>query len=256
MCFRPTAVIAAALGLCLGGAASAQAYLAPGATPDATRYLPPAPAKGSKADAADRAEVRSAARLKDSPRWKLAQGDAVISPEAILQDYSCALGVTPTPQAEPTLFAIYGEMLKEVRPVIDPPKNLYARRRPYIGTKATICVEHSPDLDESGSYPSGHSTVGWSAALILSELAPDRATQVLSRGRAYGESRVVCGVHFPSDVDAGRTNASAFVAVLHSSPQFRADMDKARAELDAARRAGPAPAECAVPDAAAARQPW
>jgi acid phosphatase (class A) len=31
--------------------------------------------------------------------------------------------------------------------------------------------------------------------LILAELAPERATPILNRGRAYGESRVVCGVH-------------------------------------------------------------
>jgi acid phosphatase (class A) len=77
-------------------------------------------------------------------------------------------------------------------------------------------------------------------ALILAELAPDRATQILARGRAFGESRLVCGVHSLSAVEAGWMAGASAVAALHASPEFRADLEAARKELPQARAAAPA----------------
>ena len=78
------------------------------------------------------------------------------------------------------------------------------------------------------------------------------------RARAYGESRVVCGVHTPSAVEAGRLTAAAVVAALHASDEFRADMDAARAEVAAARTAGRTaePAACAAEAALLAKAPF
>jgi acid phosphatase (class A) len=96
-------------------------------------------------------------------------------------------------------------------------------------------------LAASPDYPSGHATWGWIGGLILADLAPDRATPILVRARAFGESRAVCGVHSISAVDAARTNASAIHAVLQSDATFRADLEAARAELARARAGGPTP---------------
>ncbi|HEX5378317.1 MAG TPA: phosphatase PAP2 family protein, partial [Phenylobacterium sp.] len=92
-------------------------------------------------------------------------------------------------------------------------------------------------MKTNASYPSGHSMVGWSWALVLSELAPDRADGLLAAGRSIGDSRVICGVHYQSDVEAGRTLSAAMVARLHADPQFEADLAQARAELAKAPRA-------------------
>ena len=89
--------------------------------------------------------------------------------------------------------------------------------------------------------------------MVLAEIAPDRATQVLARARAYGESRVVCGVHNASAVDAGRTEASIVIAALHSSAEFRADLDAARTELAAARAKATPPANCDAENALVAQ---
>jgi acid phosphatase (class A) len=75
------------------------------------------------------------------------------------------------------------------------------------------------------------------------------------RARAFGESRVVCGVHNMSAVEAGRTNGSILVAALHGSPEFRRDMDAARAEVAAARKRGPAPPPAVCSARAAVEQP-
>ena len=79
---------------------------------------------------------------------------------------------------------------------------------------------------------------------VMAQLAPDRASQVLARGRAFGESRVVCGVHNMSAIEAGRTNAAGVFAALQGSHEFLAAMAKAREEVDLARKSS------AKPDAA------
>ena len=76
----------------------------------------------------------------------------------------------------------------------------------------------APDaaLAASGSYPSGHGAGGWAWALVMAELVPSRADAILQRGRDYGDSRVICGYHFPSDIEAGRVIAAAVIARLHA----------------------------------------
>ena len=88
-----------------------------------------------------------------------------------------------------------------------------------IGNEAPICVQRSQALADSFSYPSGHATQGWAYALILASLVPEKATPILARGRAYGESRIVCGVHWLSDVAAGRLTGTAVFAALTIATQ-------------------------------------
>ncbi len=257
----PSRLVLAALLIALGaGAAAAQSYLPQGAAPDARRYLPPPPPVGSAAERAERETFLATRKLKDGGRWALATSDVPSQVKPLLADFGCALGVRQLDdQTAPALMTLLTKSSRDLRAVVDPPKQYWKRKRPFVGTHQTICVPVDDSLTRSGSYPSGHSTSAWTMALILAELAPDRATELFTRARVFGESRVVCGVHFPSDVEAGRTTASAIVAVLHSSPEFRADMDKARAELAAARQAGgaaPDPAQCRPAEDAATNRGW
>jgi acid phosphatase (class A) len=228
-----------------GGAAVAQApkpvaggYLGD-AAPDTYKILPMAPQPGTIRYDADRKAFQSTRSLAGSPRWALAVND--VNQFIILKDMSCALGVELTPQNAPRLSAIISKMAADVSRATNRPKDIYQRKRPYLIDEGAICVAKDPALAASPDYPSGHATWGWSVALVLAELAPDRATQILVRGRAFGESRMVCGVHNMSAVEAARTNGAAVVAGLHGSAAFRADMDAAREEVAKARAAGPAP---------------
>jgi acid phosphatase (class A) len=240
---RPTALAALLLaGASLGAAPATPppaGYLGDAAAPDTLRILPPPPAADSARDRADRKVFAETRSLKDGPRWALAQND--IDQTALLEDMACAIGVELTPTNAPRLTALLKRVYPDLRRAVNRPKDAWGRKRPYLVEEGPICAPKTPDLAASADYPSGHSTLGWTVGLILAELAPDRATDILVRARAYGESRVVCGVHSPSAVEAGRTNASALVAALHGDPAFRADMDAARAEVAAARKAGPAP---------------
>jgi len=250
----------AAVALLLGAASPpsppAGGYLPGAAAPDTIRILPPPPAAGGARDQADRSLFRDTRALQDGPRWRLAQGD--IDQAAILKDMSCAVGVELTAANAPQLIRLLQQIGPDVRKAVNRPKDFYGRKRPYLAGDGPICDARTSSLAASPDYPSGHSTWGWTTGLILAELAPDRATDILVRARAYGESRVVCGVHSLSAVEAGRTNASALVAALHGSAAFRADLNAARAEVARARRRGPAPgaAACTAEQALIEKSPY
>ena len=93
--------------------------------------------------------------------------------------------------------------------------------------------------------------VGFVLSLVLAETAPDRATQLARRGREFAQSRVACGVHWQSDVDAGRDVGAAVVAQLHGNEEFLTQLAQARKEVATARAAGARPtADCAAEAAA------
>ena len=239
------AMIALMAGIMLSASASGAAttaYLSPATTPDGIRVLPAPPAPGSPLAIADRRLFAATRKLKGSPRWKVAMSDVDTGP---FEHFACALGVKLTPQTAPALARVFDRA--DTAGVVDPVKERYRRPRPFIGSKAPICQARTAHLIANGDYPSGHAANGWMEALILAELAPDRATEILARGRAFGESRMICGAHSMSAVQAGWLAGAAATAALHGSASFRADLDAARAELATVRKRAPAP------DAAACR---
>jgi acid phosphatase (class A) len=120
-----------------------------------------------------------------------------------------------------------------------------------------ICTpDEEAMLRTDGSYPSGHTAIGWGWGLILSELAPERAEAILARARAFGESRNVCNVHWRSDVIAGRMVGAAAVARLHTNRAFRDAMTAAGTDINGARERGLTPdRDCGLEAAALAEMP-
>ena len=210
-------------------------YLAPGAL-NAEHIVAPAPTDGDPRDQTDRAVFQSTRALKDGERWKLATRDVQMAPAAMMEAYSCSIGVKLTADNAPKLNAIMLRVLGDSMVANESAKHHFKRLRPFQVAQGEIC-QPTAQVASSFDYPSGHTVWGWSWALVLAELAPDQATEILTRGRAYGQSRAVCGAHNASAVEAGAVVAASTFATLHGSPEFRADMDQARAELAALRAA-------------------
>jgi acid phosphatase (class A) len=214
-------------------------YLTDQTAPNGALILPPQPTPGTDRYAADRAIFKVTRALEGTPRWALAQNDNQLTTADLEKDFSCALGVMVTPANAPKLSLLLTRAARDSSRVMNGAKAVFTRDRPFKIDPGNICIAHTDSLDNSYDYPSGHTTLSWMTGLILSELAPDRSTQILTRARAYGESRVVCGVHNASAIEAGRTTGAATAAAVNGSAEFRADLEAARAEL-AALRANPA----------------
>lgn len=223
-------------------------YLAPDEF-DVTNVIEPAPRPGDPRYETDRKIFKATRKLVDTPRWKLATEDADYTVPALARDFSCAVGVKLTPQNAPKLMMLIERAGADTGVQSSKAKAVYQRHRPFTIDKGRICQPESELYDEkkqrmSYDYPSGHTTWGWTWALVLSSIAPDRAKQILERGRAYGDSRFVCGAHNESAVEAGMLSATATMAVVQTKPEYQADREAAKAELDALRHSGEQPTAC------------
>lgn len=230
------------------GSGYLRGYLDRKQLPDSLALLPRPPADGSPEAAADLAVYRATRALRDTPRWALATADDNLKFPKAADTFSCALGVPISQQATPHLNMMLRRSLLDAGLSTYGAKDSYQRQRPFAALKEGTCAPASEAaLAKDGSYPSGHAAVGWAWALLLAELAPDRADAVLQRGHAFGQSRVICGVHWQSDVDNGRVMGAAAIARLHADPVFNAQAALARGEIEAARAKGAAsPLNCAA----------
>jgi acid phosphatase (class A) len=223
-------------------------YLQSEVLPNSLALIPPPPAKGSAAQALDEEINRKSLALRGTPRWDLAAKDAeLMFPEAA-GTFSCALGIPITEKDTPYLYMLLRRTLADAGLSTYTAKNEYQRKRPFMKNNEPTCTpDEEAHLKKDGSYPSGHTAIGWAWALILSEIAPDRTDAVIARGRAFGESRNVCNVHWHSDVVEGRFMGAAAVARLHADPAFRTELESAKAELASIRTKGLKPTrDCQV----------
>lgn len=210
-------------------------YLAPTQLPQTTSVLAAAPQPGSARYEADRQIFKSTRKLQGTPRWTLATSDVEGDTPAMLRGFSCAVGVPLDAAKLPQLVNLLDRAGTDADHVNTPVKQANRRQRPFQIDDGAVC-ESKAHLAKSFDYPSGHATWGWTIGLILGELAPDRVNDIERRARAYGDSRVVCGAHNYSAIEAGAMNASIVVAALHATPAFRQDVDSARSELAKYRR--------------------
>ncbi|MFT8809174.1 acid phosphatase [Gluconobacter sp.] len=228
--------------------ASAQGGILPeSAAPDERLVLAPPPAPGSAAQMDDDRVFRVTRALKDTPRWTLAQNDADLAPAHLVRDFSCATGFDIDLAKAPHLVRVLERIRHAVGRRTSEVKKYWHRTRPFVGTNLPICT--SPEgLGLHSSYPSGHTTAGYGMALLLAHLMPEHASGILQRGRVIGESRIVCGAHWKSDVQAGYLNASSLMDTLLAQPELQDDLAAARRELLAMQGTQPAPdaAQCAA----------
>ena len=212
-------------------------YLDPRALPDSAALLPPPPVPGSPGALADETAHRALAAQRSTPRWQRAAADAELLkwPQATAA-FACALGMPITESVTPHLAMLLRRTLGDAGLATYAAKQRYQRVRPFVQLKEPLCTPADEALlAKDGSYPSGHASVGWAWGLVLAEMAPDRAGALIQRGLDYGTSRMVCGVHWASDVEAGRLIGAATVARLHADPTFRRQAELAREEVAAAR---------------------
>ncbi|AMS14814.1 acid phosphatase (class A) [Pseudomonas chlororaphis] len=226
----------------------APGYLDPADLPVRLALLGAPPKPDSAALARDEEARRAALALRGTVREKLAAADAALSFPGPAKTFSCALGTPITEKSTPHLYTLMQRTLTDAGGSTYAGKNAYNRPRPFVVHNQSTCrKDMEPLLRTDGSWPSGHSAAGWAWSLVLAEINPARATELMTRGLSYGQSRVICDAHWQSDVDAGRIMGAATVASLHGNPAFLADLEAAKEEVKAAQKAGLKPTEdCAA----------
>jgi acid phosphatase (class A) len=253
-CAAPTRVVAPTSSTQVGEfrPGMLNGYLAPRDLPDSLALLPAPPAASSAAQADDNAAFHELSKLQGTPRGAIAVQDADLSFPNAAEVFSCALGIPISEQATPNLNMLLQRTLTDAGVAASKAKEKYQRTRPFVVFNVTSCTPGDEAyLRTNGSYPSGHSSIGWVWALALTAIEPERADAILQRGRAFGQSRGICGVHWKSDIEAGRIIGAATFARLQTNPLFAAQLEAARAEVAKERSRGAAPAAACAAETAA-----
>jgi acid phosphatase (class A) len=134
-----------------------------------------------------------------------------------LTNFDLALGVDMA-KITPQLLRGLSPYLALVDGAKDSIKETIRRPRPYLADPRI----HPCLPKESGwSFPSGHSAFYRAAAELLADLVPERRERLLAVGLTGGTSRTLCGVHYPSDVEAGQRLGEAAAQQIIASDQWR-----------------------------------
>ena len=206
-------------------------YLTKEQMPDLIKCLPAPPAFNSPEFANDMMRFAwGKQQRKDSVRAEIAKGDAIWTLQALFHQFAVPFGLEVTEEDTPEIYKLLVTSIKTTDPLRKDPKAYYHRLRPFEYFDDAMLTGEEDDLRGEGSYPSGHTLRGWLCALLMAEVAPMQADTIFARGWMYGESRVIAGAHWQSDVDVSRVAASIAYCGLQGSTAFREQMAKAQAE--------------------------
>ena len=207
-------------------------YLSLDQMPDAGVYLPAPPAENSVEFVADSARYEWGKSIRGTARGEQAVRDAESDIDYFLDIFAEPMGVKITEDNAPFLYAFLKKGMKTIRLGVTKVKDKYMRLRPFVHFgEPTAVPGDEEELRGTGSYPSGHTVRGWGLALLLSEICPEHQDAILQRGYDYGESRVIVGFHYQSDVNAARSAAAASVSRMHADKAFMKDLARAKKEF-------------------------
>ena len=217
--------------------AFAAPYCGVEALPDLIKCLPAPPEPGSADFARDVARYEwGKEQRKDPERAALARHDSVWSYATVADAFSKPFGTEISPTNTPSTWKLLEDSLSTTDQMRVAPKAFYHRRRPFAYfNEEPLCPKEDGVWRDEGSYPSGHTMRSMVAALILAEINPAKADEIIVRAMQYGESRVIAGAHWQSDVDMTRIAAAIAYSRLHTLPAFLSQLELAKKEFAALR---------------------
>lgn len=201
-------------------------FVSPGQV-DLARLLPPPPAMDSAEQRDEIALLLQLQKQRTPAMVALAQADAARE----VFRFADAVGPQFTADKLPATAALFQAVKENGDAILGNAKKHWDRPRPYaVSSEIDPCV-HKPG---NASYPSGHATYGTLVAVILADMVPEKAQALAARAEQYRFNREIGGVHYPSDVAAGRIAGTVIAAFLFNSPAFQQQYAVARAEVRSA----------------------
>lgn len=223
---KVVATIVLLSAFCAGPALARDARFLPAELVGAQQILPTPPAPDSEAAAADLAELHRIETTRTPADIARAKADAE---DKSVFAFRNVFGDKFTKENLPGLAALTETIIDDQHAAIEAAKTTFHRQRPYNVDKTLHPVCKTTEKDDS--YPSGHATLGYVLGLTLVDIMPERRDAILARAEEYGRGRMICGVHFPSDVAAGRLAAYAIHAMMSLDARYRAELASAKAEV-------------------------
>ncbi|MBB6117109.1 acid phosphatase (class A) [Rahnella inusitata] len=191
---------------------------------DLTKYLPAPPADDSAKTKAELKELLEIQSTRTPEQEKAAIADA----EENVWRFADVMGPDFDAAKLPKTAALFDRIIATEDVVDDHAKKAFNRPRPYM-----LDEQIHPLLkkSKSGSWPSGHSTVGYLMATVLGEMVPEKRNALFTRAAGYAENRLVAGFHYRSDTVMSRTGAALIAQKMEEQPDFKTEFDAAKTEL-------------------------
>ena len=208
-------------------------YLTAEEVPNAVYWLPAPPAPGSSQFMHDISQYYwGKEQRQDTLRAQKAIREAAYEIADMVPLFSEAFGFEISEEKTPAIYKVVYRGVETIRLSATEPKATYMRTRPYVYfNEPTLVPQDEEELRTNGSYPSGHTIKAWGMALVLCEINPDAQDALYKLGYEWGQSRVIAGFHWQSDVDASRLLAAACYARLHTCKSYLDDMKAAQKEF-------------------------
>jgi acid phosphatase (class A) len=189
------------------------------------KLLAPPPDPQSEAQKSDLAAVLEVQRNRTPERIARAEADNALS----IFRFSDVLGPNFTPDRLPVSVEFFKRMHADARTILNATKEAWNRSRPF---------NVSPDVKPLGekprtnfAYPSGTTIFGSLTAIMLANMVPEKRRELFERGVEYSANRIVLGIHYPTDIEAGRIAATVMAAAFLQNPAFMTEFAAARSEL-------------------------
>lgn len=203
---------------------------------DLIKLLPAPPANDSMQTKAELGEILTLQVARTPEIVRRAQADSV---EDIWR-FADVMGPKFKPDQLPAFATFFERVVDSEGAVVDTYKDIWKRPRPYLYSDL---VKPVVKLSQSGAYPSGHATVGTLMGIVLSNMVPEKRAAIMARAAEYANNRVIGGVHYRSDIEAGRITGTVIAARLQTRDDFNTAFDAAKSELRRVLEPGPEPVE-------------
>lgn len=191
---------------------------------DLQNILPPPPAETSPQEADELAELHRIEESRTAEAEERAKSDDA---EEEVFIYRTIFGKDFSAERLPAVASFFSRIKNDASLFAKAGKVAWHRRRP-VAVDPTL---HPIGRGTSESYPSGHATLGWLDGIILAAMVPEKREEILTRAADYAHNRLICGVHFRSDIEAGQVAATVASRLLMQNVQFQTEFLAARSEL-------------------------
>ena len=191
---------------------------------DLIHILAPPPSADSEEGKTD---LQAVLMMQHTPTEAQIKEAAADTEESVLR-FADVMGPGFMPEELPFAIVFFGRVSSDSEKVVSIAKAYFNRPRPFVMDHRVKPVVGRP---LGPGYPGGHATFAYVNAILLAYMVPEKAVAIFSRAGRFARNRVIGGVHYPTDTEAGRISASVIDNVLLHEPRFLADFARARAEV-------------------------